>query len=427
MTSSILAFRSVFHSNSGMKIPSPSVELLAPAGSMASLRAAVDAGADAVFFGTDQLNMRARSKSFALESLTEVTGFLHTAGRKAYLTLNTIVYEEELSDLPRILEACNTAKIDAVIASDFAVIREAAHIGIPVHVSTQMSVSNSATAAFLATQGVKRIVLARECGLDSIREIHRQLQSRGIAMELEAFAHGAMCVAVSGRCFMSGFETGRSANRGDCAQSCRRNYRIEPNRGGNGFEIEDGYVLSPQDLCTLPFFEQLIDAGIGSLKIEGRNRSPDYVYTVVKAYRRCLNILASGNVENLDAAKKEGLDEVRKVYNRGFSSGFYLGKPLDDWSESSGNLSSHKRDYIGQIKSCDPTRQQYTLRLEAADIEQGDEVFAESDASGHLAFTVPQLIRDGAPASSASKGETVVLHLPTPLHPEDRIYRLIER
>jgi putative protease len=241
------------------------------------------------------------------------------------------VYESELDELDSLVHASKAAGVDAVIASDFAVLSAANRHGLPVHISTQLSISNSDALAFLFTRGVRRVVLARECTLDDLVRIRSNLRKRlgeaAAELKIEVFAHGAMCVAVSGRCFMSGFESGRSANRGECAQPCRRSDRISSERGGEGFELEEGHVLSPKDLCTLPFLDQLVDAGVDCLKIEGRNRSADYVHTVVRTYRHALDFHRAHRGDPDFPARfaevtSQGMLEISKVYHRGLSEGF---------------------------------------------------------------------------------------------------------
>lgn len=414
----------------------PPVELLAPAGGWPQLRAAVNAGADAVFFGVDRFTMRARAKHFSVDELAPVAAWTHKKGVRAYLTLNTIVYESELDEMEALVQAAKAAQVDAVIASDFAVLEAADRHGLPAHVSTQLSVSNSETLAVLFDRGVRRVVLARECTLDDVIRIRANLRKRlGEAAEelhIEVFAHGAMCVAVSGRCFMSGFETGRSANRGECAQPCRREYRIRSERGGEGFALEEGHVLSPKDLCTLPFLDQLLEAGVDGLKIEGRNRSPDYVHTVVRAYRQTVDFYREHR-EDPDFSVRfaeftsQGMVELSKVYHRGFSEGFYMGKPLGDWTTPPGNQSSHRREYIGQVLSVDPVSHRISLRLESSGLETGEEVFIEHARTGYLAFTPGELWRDSAEVSRAEKGECVEMNPHPDLRVRDRIYRLRQR
>ncbi|MGA0334303.1 MAG: peptidase U32 family protein [Kiritimatiellia bacterium] len=403
-------------------------ELLAPAGGWPQLRAALQAGADAVFFGAGKLNMRARAKNFSVEELPEVCNLCQQSGAKAYLTLNTLVYESELSELETVVSAAKSAGVDAVIAADFAVIRAAARHELPVHISTQMSVSNSETLRLFMEMGIRRVVLARECSLEDIRQMQIALGSRASELSLEVFAHGAMCVAVSGRCFLSGFDSGRSASRGECAQPCRQEYRIQSPRGGEGFSISGSHLLSPKDLCTLPFLEQLLDAGVSSLKIEGRNRSPDYVLTVVSVYREALDFYQSNRGEEnflseFEHLKTRGMEKLEKVYHRGFSEGFYMGKPLGDWSTPPGNQSSCQREYIGQILRCVDGETEVQLRLESSSLQEGEEVFSESPEQGFQAWSVSGMKLGGRPCSEAPKGSLITLPRQPFMHQGQRTYR----
>ncbi len=407
-----------------------SVELLAPAGGWPQLRAALNAGADAVFFGAGHFNMRARAKNFSLEELPEVVTCCREAGARAYLTLNTIVYESELDQLESVLVAAKQAGVDAVIAADFAVITSAKAHGLPVHISTQMSVSNSATLKFFAQMGIRRVVMARECTLQDIAQIrtHADLED----LKIEVFGHGAMCVAVSGRCFMSEFEKGRSANRGECAQPCRRGYGIQSERGGEGFSLEKHHVMSPKDLCTLPFVEKLLDAGIDSIKIEGRNRSPDYVHTVISVYRKALDTYQEKQhtpsfAEDFEQMKSEGMAELKKVYNRGFSEGFYMGKPMGTWTTDPGNQSTHRKDYVGQIINMDPDGKHVTVRLESEDLSEGTKIFIESPELGFLEINPEGIEQDGQSVKHAEKGSIITLPQKPYMHKGLKFYKLSPR
>ncbi|MDF3129662.1 U32 family peptidase [Kiritimatiellaeota bacterium B1221] len=407
-----------------------SVELLAPAGGWPQLRTALNAGADAVFFGAGHFNMRARAKNFAVEELAEVVSCCRDAGAKAYLTLNTIVYESELAQLDSVLAAAKQAGVDAVIAADFAVITAAKALRLPVHISTQMSVSNSASLKFFAQMGIRRVVMARECTLEDIVQIKARADLDDL--KIEVFGHGAMCVAVSGRCFMSEFEKGRSANRGECAQPCRRGYGIQSERGGEGFSLEKHHVMSPKDLCTLPFLEKLLDAGVNSIKIEGRNRSPDYVHTVISVYRKAIDTyLAKHGTPTFSQAfgrcKSEGLEELKKVYNRGFSEGFYMGKPMGSWTTAPGNQSTHRKDYVGQIIQMDPDGQHVSVRLESEGLSEGTGIFIESPELGFLEITPTGIRLDGKPVKQAEKGSVITLPQKPYMHKGLKFYTLSPR
>ena len=347
-------------------------ELLSPVQDFVSLRAAIDAGADAVYFGLKKFSMRAKAKNFELKELKEVVNICHKEKIKAYLTLNTIIYENELEELKQILKSAKQAKIDAVHAWDMAVVREAKKLNIPVHLSTQASVSNSESALFYKNLGIKRIILARECSLDQIKDIKNKAK-----IEIETFVHGAMCVAVSGRCFTSQFLFKKSANRGECLQPCRRKYFIEDVEEHHRLQIngdESGsYVMSPKDLCTLPFIDKLIKSGIDSFKIEGRNRSPEYVKEVTEAYRAAID---NGYTPKL-------LEKVKNVYNRGFCSGFYLGLPTnDDWTDVYGSKAQKKKIYIGKIIHFYPKIKVAELKVESNGLSVGDKIMIQGSSTG---------------------------------------------
>jgi putative protease len=415
-----------------MSIKLLKTELLAPAGGWPQLRAAVDAGADAVFLGAGSFNMRAGAKNFSLEELADVSSYCHSHKVKAYLTLNTQVYEHELADLETVVIEAASAKIDAVIAADLAVVAAAQRQHLPVHISTQLSVSNSASLKWLYDLGIRRVVLARECTLEDLLSIRQIIEAQMSDMQIEVFGHGAMCVAVSGRCFMSGFENGRSANRGECSQPCRREYKITSERGGEGFTLSGQHILSPKDLCILPFIEQLLDLGVASIKLEGRSRSPDYVHTVVNVYRKALDFYRDHRgdedfVTQFEALKTMGMEQVQRVYNRGFSKGFYMGKPSGDWTSLRGNQSSHKREYIGQVLQVDPDGTRATVRLESSGIRKEEGLFGESPELGYLSFLVEEVTLNDMAVSEASKGSTIQLKSVSDMHKGLRIYRLTDR
>jgi len=324
-----------------MKIP----KLLAPVRDETSFQAAIQAGADAVYFGIGKLNMRMNSKGIDSKKLIKIAKKAHQKNIKVYITLNVIVYEHELKKVEQILCSIKKSKADAVIASDLAVINFCKKLKIPFHVSTQVNASNSQAALFYQNLGAKAIVLARECTLKQIKEIKKKIKC-----QLEVFCHGAMCVSVSGRCFMSQFLHNKSANRGKCLQPCRQKYKIIDQRFGNELEIGQGYVLSPKDLCTLKILDKLVKTGVDILKIEGRSRSPEYISIITRAYRQALNAILK-NQYNQKLADQL-IDKIQTVYNRGFSSGFLFGQPgKQGWAKSSDNQAKEKKEFIGKISN----------------------------------------------------------------------------
>ncbi|RPI68600.1 MAG: U32 family peptidase, partial [Ignavibacteriales bacterium] len=303
----------------GMKKP----ELMAPAGDHTMLTAVINAGADAVYFGVDKLNMRSKASNFTIDELPGITSYCKQKNVKTYLTLNTLVYEDELSEADDIISAAKESGIDKIICWDLAVAEKCRNHSIPFCISTQASVSNSLSANFYKSIGAVRIVLARECSLEEIKKIRAKTD-----LELEVFIHGAMCIAVSGRCFMSHHLFDKSANRGECIQPCRREYEVYDPSIKKSMVIGNDYVLSAKDLCTIEFIDQLLDAGINSFKIEGRKRSPEYAAKVTSVYRRAIDLYYESRLTG--EIKKKFLAELGEVYNRGFSSGFYFDKPSSE-------------------------------------------------------------------------------------------------
>jgi putative protease len=406
-------------------------ELLAPAGDWKSMAASLDAGADAMYFGVRGFNMRAAAKNFTARDLPKIVACCHERKVRAYLTLNVVVFEREIPRLERLLKMAKSAGVDGVICSDFAVLSAAGRAGLAVHASTQMSVANSSSIKFLHALGVRRFVLARECSLADIRKIkvslRKALGKKAAGVQIEAFAHGAMCVSMSGRCFLSNFETGKSANRGACSQQCRREYRIVEERDGQEWTLGKDYILSPKDLCTLPFVEKLIAAGVDSLKIEGRIRGPEYVSTVVGVYRRALDFYAEnhgkrGWQKRFDDLKKELLASVEQVYNRGFSSGFYCGKPIGQWSARPQNASSMKKRFVGIVVNFFKKLSVAEIAVQAAPFALGDELFIEGDTTGFLRQKVESLQIESLPVSAAPIGAHVALRVSEPVRRGDKLY-----
>ena len=355
--------------------PSVMVELLAPVSNRVMLKAAIDAGADCVYFGLKKLNMRATGKNFTLEELPEIVKQCHDNNVKVFLTVNTIVYDNELEDVKKIIAGAKAAGVDYIICWDVAVIQECKRQGMPFHISTQASVANTEAAKFYKELGAERIVLARECKLEDVKAIK---QNSGI--EIEAFIHGAMCVSVSGRCFMSQHLFNRSANRGDCLQPCRREYKIIDD-DNNALVLGEGYVMSPKDLCALPFIDKLIEAGIDCFKIEGRVRSPEYVKTVVSAYREAIDAYEKG-LFNKELADKL-VEKLKTVYNRGFSSGFYLGLPTaDDFADMGGSKATTRKTYVGRITNFFREPGVAAIKLEAGGIKAGDKIMVQGETTG---------------------------------------------
>jgi len=325
-------------------------ELLCPAGNWASLIAAAENGADSVYFGIKGINMRQMAGNFEISEIKKVMSYLHEKGKKGFLTVNTIVMNDELNKIRKILTEAKNVGVDAVILWDLAVFAMAKALGLRIHVSTQASISNIDSLEFYAGLGAERVVLARECTLEQIKEIKRQIAERNISCEVEAFIHGAMCLTVSGRCFMSYYSHGQSANRGECTQPCRREYEIKSVDGDENFIVGQDYVMSPKDLCSVEFIDQLIDAGIDSFKIEGRMRSAEYTRVVTQVYREAIDAHFEDKLDDdIKVSMKERLSEV---YNRGFSCGFYFGEPDSAKSDRLGH--TYEKVFVGEVKKYYP-------------------------------------------------------------------------
>lgn len=391
-------------------------ELMAPAGDWTMLRTAVNNGANAVYFGVDKLNMRAKAKNFILDELNEIVSFCKEHKVKTYLTLNTILFEEELIQLDEIIPAVKKAGVDMVICWDFGIIEKCNQYEMPFAVSTQASISNSSSAKTFERLGAKRIVLARECSLEEIKKIRVNTD-----LEIEAFVHGAMCVAVSGRCFMSHEIFGQSANRGECVQPCRREYEIYDGTKDTSLLLGEDYIMSAKDLCTIEFIDQLIEAGINSFKIEGRKRSPEYVAKVVSVYRRAIDLYFEKKLT--DEIKQELLVELTSVYNRGFSSGFYFDKPDGkDIINAHGSVATTRKEYVGKVLNYYKTPQIVHVAIETGSLKIGDTVLFIGETTGVIESTVAKILNEEVEVSEALKGDKVTFNCRDLVRPRDKVY-----
>lgn len=395
-------------------------ELMAPAGDWTMLRAAVNAGADAVYFGVDKLNMRAKAKNFSVRELPEISKFCKSKKVKSYLTLNTIVFEGEIVEAEQIIVAAKRAKIDRIICSDLAVAELCNKNKMTFCISTQSSISNSLAASVYKKLGATRIVLARECSLEEIKKIRKNTK-----LEIEAFVHGAMCIAVSGRCFMSHHLFGQSANRGDCIQPCRREYEVYDTATEKSLLIGDDYVLSPKDLCTIEFIDQLIEAGIDSFKIEGRKRAPEYVAKTVSVYRKAIDLYFK---KKLTAEKKkEFLKELETVYNRGFSTGFYFGKPSsEDYAGVEGSKATTRKVYVGKVLNYFKKPKVAQVLLETGQIKLKDQLLITGETTGLLEITLDKIFVNEKSVKAAKKEDEVTFVTPELVRRNDKVY-LIEQ
>ncbi len=394
-------------------------ELLAGAGDWKMLRTAVKYGADAIYFGVDELNLRAKASNFALDELEEVVNFLHENNVDAHLTVNAVVYDEQSEKIDLVLKEAKRCKIDYIIAWDMAIIEKCLEYELPLCISTQASISNSGAAKMYKRLGAKRIVLARECTLEQIKEI-----KNNVDIEIETFVHGAMCVAVSGRCFMSHHAFGQSANTGECLQNCRREYEIHDTSGETSFIIGTDYVMSPKDMNTIEFIDELIEAGIDSFKIEGRKRSPEYIAKTVESYRKAIDYYFEGKLSK--EVKQEMFEDLSKVYNRGFSAGFYHGIPSGaDYTERYGNQATTKKMYVGKVVNYYKKPKIAHIKLEAGEIGLNDTLYITGNTTGFVETTLQALMKDDKQVDSAIKGDEVTFFLNELIRPRDQVYKVV--
>ena len=384
------------------------INIMAPAGNFECLHAAIQGGADSVYFGVEKLNMRSHSaNNFKMTDLQEICDICREHGVETYLTLNIVLYNEDLEDMRRTLDAAKAAGVTAVIASDMAAIIYARQIGVEVHISTQLSISNSEALRFYA-QYADVIVLARELNLHQVKEIKDIIDREGITgpsgkpVRIEMFAHGALCMAISGKCYLSLHEYGASANRGSCYQICRRGYEVTDLETGNRLVVDNKYIMSPKDLCTIEFMDKIIDAGVTVFKIEGRARSAEYVKRVASCYRRAADAVCEGSYTPEFAAglKKELLE----VFNRGFWDGYYQGARLGQWSEVYGSKATRKKVYSGKVTNWFGKLGVAEILVESASLKKGDRILIIGPSTGVVEMTVPEIRVDLKEAAQADKG-----------------------
>lgn len=406
------------------------IELMAPAGNFESLQAALDNGADSIYFGVEQLNMRARASiNFTLNDLSEIAKRCSKKKVRTYLTLNTIIYDHDLSIVRTLLKRAKEVGLTAVIAMDQAVISVAREIGIEVHISTQINITNIETLKFYALFA-DTVVLSRELSLRQVKSIVEQIEKQqikgpsGRLVEVEIFGHGALCMAVSGKCYMSLHSYNSSANRGACKQNCRKKYTVIDQETGIEMELDNEYIMSPKDLCTIDFLDKVYDAGIKVLKIEGRGRAPEYVAKVIKTYREAIDSLVEGtyNQEKVN----RWMSELDKVYNRGFWSGYYLGQKLGEWSDGPGSQATQKKVYIGKGVHYFPKANIGEFKMEAYDLNMGDTVLITGPTTGAQEFEVTELFVNDAQSQSATKGDSVTIPLTFRMRPNDKLYKIVE-
>ena len=405
------------------------IELMAPAGNFESLQAAIDNGADSVYFGVEQLNMRARASiNFTLDDLQEISRRCGEKKVRTYLTLNTIIYDHDLSVVKTLINKAKEANISAVIAMDQAVISVARSVNMEVHISTQINITNIETVKFYA-MFADTIVLSRELSLRQVKKITEQIEKEQIKgpsgglVEIEIFGHGALCMAVSGKCYMSLHAYNSSANRGACKQNCRKKYTVIDQETGFEMEIDNEYIMSPKDLCTIDFLDQVSDAGIKVLKIEGRGRAPEYVAKVIKCYRDAIDSVANGTY---DKEKVIGwMQELEKVYNRGFWNGYYLGQKLGEWSKESGSHATQKKVYVGKGVHYFPKANIGEFKIEAYDINVGDTILITGPTTGAEEMKIEEMFVNDIKDENASKGDSVTIPLNFRIRPSDKLYKIV--
>lgn len=406
------------------------IELMAPAGNFESLQAALDNGADSVYFGVEQLNMRARASiNFTLDDLEEISKRCQAKNVRTYLTLNTIIYDHDLSIVKTLVKRAKEANITALIAMDQAVIALARELGMEVHISTQINITNIETVKFYA-MFADTMVLSRELSLRQVKHITEQIEKEqikgpsGRLIEIEIFGHGALCMAVSGKCYMSLHSQNSSANRGACKQNCRKKYTVIDQETGFEMELDNEYIMSPKDLCTIDFLDQVADAGIKVLKIEGRGRAPEYVARVIKCYRDAIDSVENGTY-NKD--KVIGwMQELEKVYNRGFWSGYYLGQKLGEWSYGSGSHATQKKVYIGKGTHFFPKANVGEFKIEAYNINVGDAILITGPTTGAKELLVDDMMVNDEKLNEGKKGDLITLKLPFRIRQSDKLYKIVE-
>ena len=404
-------------------------EIMAPVGSRECLSAAMQAGAGSIYFGVGRLNMRAHSaNTFTIDDLREIAERCGEKGIKTYLTLNTIIYDDDMALMREIADAAREAGITAVIASDVAAMSYCWSIGEEVHLSTQLNISNIEALRFYA-QFADVAVLARELTIEQVKAISQKAKELGICgpsgkpIRIEMFCHGALCMAISGKCYLSLANAGRSANRGECIQICRRSYTVTDNETGNQLEIDNKYVMSPKDLKTIRFIDKLMDAGVSIFKIEGRARGPEYVYTVVKCYKEAIESVENGTFT--EKKKDEWDKRLAKVFNRGFWDGYYLGQTLGEWNSNYGSNATEKKVYIGKGVNYFSHLQVAEFTVEAAEFSVGDHLLITGPTTGVVYFDAKEIRYELEPVDTARQGTHISIPVPAKVRPNDKLFKLV--
>ena len=407
----------------------PKVEITAPVGSWESLRAAIQAGANSVYFGIGVMNMRARSSiNFSLRDLVKISRICRKHGVRAYLTINTVIFDNELKEMKKMVDSALKNRIDAVIASDQAVIQYAGSVGMEVHMSTQANITNLEAVKYWS-QFSGTMVTARELSLEQVAAIHRSIirqkikGPKGHPVRLEVFAHGALCMAVSGKCYLSLDHYNASANRGACYQTCRRPYKVTDTDGELELLVDNEYIMSPKDLCTIGFLDKIINAGVSVLKIEGRGRSPEYVKTVVSCYREAVDALVDGTYSK---EKVEiWIDRLKTVYNRGFWDGYYLGKKMGEWAEQHGSVATTYKEYVGKVTNYFKKLKVAEIKMESGKLLKGDRIYIQGPTTGVVEFTIPEIRVELNEVKKTVKGEYCSIPVDIMLRRADKVYKIL--
>ena len=405
-------------------------EIMAPVGSRESLAAAIQAGANSIYFGIGQLNMRSHSANhFDINDLHEIAETCKAHGIKTYLTVNTIIYDEDMEAMRQIVDAAKAADISAVIASDVAVLVYCRQVGVEVHLSTQLNITNVESLKFYA-QFADVTVLARELNMTQVKHIYDEITNQNICgpmgkpVRIEMFCHGALCMAVSGKCYMSLHEANRSANRGQCVQICRRSYTATDNETGHQLEIDNKYLMSPKDLKTVRFIDKMIDAGVRVFKIEGRARGPEYVYTVVSCYREAIQAVLEGTFTE---EKKDKWDErLATVFNRGFWDGYYQGQTMGEWNKNYGSLATEKKVLVGKVTKYFSKIGVAEIAVEAASFKKGDKLLITGTTTGAMYLNAKEIRYDLGAVEEAEQGWRVSIPVPDKVRPNDKFFKLVK-
>ncbi|MGD9978830.1 MAG: peptidase U32 family protein [Bacteroidales bacterium] len=406
------------------------IEVMAPAGNFESLAAAIQGGANSVYFGVGHLNMRAKSTvNFTPDDIPDIVAICSTHHVKTYLTVNTVLYDQDIEAMQNIIDVATGAGISAIIASDQAAMLYARKKGVEVHLSTQLNIGNTQSLLFYS-QWADVVVLARELTLNQVKEIAQNIDSldikgpSGKKIKIELFAHGALCMAISGKCYLSLHEANASANRGSCIQICRRSYTATDNETGAQLEIDNEYIMSPKDLCTISFLDKVIDAGVRVLKIEGRARSAEYVKTVTQCYSEAVNSLVE---DNFNQQKIDGwMDRLSAVFNRGFWDGYYLGRRLGEWTKSYGNRATERKMYVGKITNYFSKLHVAEVAVEASELYLNDKIFIIGPTTGVIESVVTEIQVDEKSTSYSPKGVKCSIPVAQKVRRSDKLYRIIK-